>query len=316
MTDRKQLHVIFGTGAAAAAAGKHLTSQGYRVRFINRSGQRNLLLPEGTEVMQVDARQPEQAMAAAAGADVIYNCLNVPYQKWADVLPTCQSNLIAAAEDHHARLVALENLYGYGRVEGPMTEDLPLNASTDKGKLRAQMSKALMEAHDRGRIEVAIGRASDFYGPGVTSSALGERAFGPLVEGRTAQVMGDPDQPHSYAYIEDIGEGLATLGTSDRAFGDVWHLPHAPAISTRDMLNHAFELVAQEPKVNGMGRLKLMIGGLFIPEARESIELLYEFNQPFLVDDAKFRKAFNQMPTAIPTGLQRTVRWYQDHSRP
>jgi hypothetical protein len=55
----------------------------------------------------------------------------------------------------------------------------------------------------------------------------------------------------------------------------------------------------------------LILGGLFIPEARQSLELLYEFEQPFLVNDKKFRDSFNQLPTAIPSGLQKTIRWYQ-----
>jgi nucleoside-diphosphate-sugar epimerase len=289
-----------------------LQAEGKQIRFASRSGQPNPLLPDSALVMKVDASDREQVCKATAGATAIYNCLNVPYQKWVEKLPQFQSNLLAAAEKTGARLVSLENLYGYGVVKGPITEELPLKATTKKGKLRADMARELLEAQSAGTAEIAIGRASDFYGPGVTDSFLGERVFAPLVKGKSAQVIGDPDQPHSYAYIEDVGAGLATLGTHPEAAGQAWHLPHAPAMSTRDMLEIAFELTGREADINSMGRLTLTLGGLFIPVARESVELYYEFDQPFVVDDDKFINAFKAQPTAIPTGIQRTVRWYQD----
>lgn len=306
------LHMIFGTGPAAAFTGKQLLAEGRPVRFANRSGRSNSLLPADATVVAVNALQQDQVVTSAAGAVAIYNCLNVPYKDWVDKFPQFQSNLLAAAANSGARFVSLENLYGYGQVRGPMTEDLPLRATTKKGKLRADLAQQLLEAHRAGDVEVAIGRASDFYGPGVTGSFLGERVFAPLVEGKSAQVIGDPDQPHSYAYIEDVGKGLALLGTRPEAIGQVWHLPHAPAMSTREMLEIAFDLVGREPDIRSMGRLMLTLGGIFIPVARESIELYYEFDQPFVVDDDKFINTFKAQPTAIPTGIQRTVRWYQE----
>lgn len=304
-------HLIFGTGAAASFTGQNLLKGGYQVHFASRSGRRHKLIPAECPVHAVEAMDGDEVRRAAAGAAVIYNCLNVPYQRWNKALPRFQSNLLAAAESSGARLVVLENLYGYGPVARPMTEEFPLKSQSKKGKLRAEMSQQLMRAYEQGRANIVIARASDFYGPGVTNSFLGERAFGPLVAGKAAQVIGDPEQPHSYAYIEDVGKGLMLLGTQEQADGQVWHLPHAPAVSTRDMLLHGFELAAQEPQIRSMGRLMLILGGLFIPEARQSLELLYEFEQPFLVNDKKFRDSFNQLPTAIPSGLQKTIRWYQ-----
>lgn len=311
MTDSGTMHVIFGTGPAAAYAGKALVIAGNEVRFVNRSGHWHDLLPAEADLIAANATDTEDVLSAAEGAGVIYNCLNVPYQHWEEYLPKFQSNLISAAEALGARYIALENLYAYGPVDGPMTEDLPLKATSRKGRLRAEMTRELMQAHEDRRVPVAIGRASDFYGPGVVNSFLGERTFRPLVQGKAAELIGDPDQKHSYAYVEDVGRGLAILGTHPNADGGTWHLPHAPAVTTRDMVHHAFELIDQEPRIRRMGRMMLMLGGLFIPEARHSIELLYEFEQPFLVDDSRFREAFHQMPTPIPTGIERTVRWYR-----
>ena len=134
---------------------------------------------------------------------------------------------MTAAERNGALLVCLENLYGYGPTGGkPMTEDLPLAATTVKGRTRAAMTAELLAAADAGRVRVAIGRASDFFGPGVTQgSTLGERVFGNALAGMRADFIGNPDLPHTYSYVPDIAAGLATLGTDARAAGQVWHLP-------------------------------------------------------------------------------------------
>ena len=86
-------------------------------------------------------------------------------------------------------------------------------------------------------MEVAIGRASDYFGPrGGAQSNLGDRLFPAALAGKTASVLGDPDQPHTYTYIPDIGEGLAVLGEHPDAPGQVWHLPNDPDTRTTRQL--------------------------------------------------------------------------------
>ena len=305
------LHVIFGSGPAGAATARALVAMGKQVRVVSRSGQATGLVPKAAEIVAADVTHEEQAQRAAQGALVVYHCLNAPYHRWLELFPDLQAGVLAAAESTGARLVALENVYMYGLVEGLMTEDLPYTAHTRKGRLRAELSRQLSQAHESGQVEVAIGRASDFYGPAV-ESALGERTFGPMVEGEAAEMLGDPDTPHSYTYIDDVGRGLAVLGTHDEALGEIWHLPNAPAWTTRQMVEKAFELAGLPPKMKTMGRLMMRIGGLFIPEAREMVEMMYEFEAPFIVDSRKYQKAFGEGYTPIEDGLRDTVAWYRD----
>jgi nucleoside-diphosphate-sugar epimerase len=133
-----------------------------------------------------------------------------------------------------AKLVSFENLYAYGPTGGaPLTEDLPLAATGRKGRVRAQMARDLLDAHEAGNVRVAIGRASDFFGPRGLVSHMGERVFYPVLAGKNAQVLGDPTQPHTFSYIPDIAAGLATLGTRDEADGRAWHLPNADTVTIR-----------------------------------------------------------------------------------
>lgn len=116
---------------------------------------------------------PEAASDAAKGASVIYQCLNAPYTQWPELFQPLQHGVLAAAEGNGALLVTLENLYGYGPGGGrPMTEDLPLSATTVKSRTRASMTADVLAAGKAGRVRSAIGRASDFFGPGVTEGSM------------------------------------------------------------------------------------------------------------------------------------------------
>jgi hypothetical protein len=87
-----------------------------------------------------------------------------------------QRGVLAAAERTSPLLVVLENLYGYGPTGGkPMTEDLPLAAATVKGRTRVAMTGELLAA-EAGRVRLAIGRASGFFGPGVARGSVASLA--------------------------------------------------------------------------------------------------------------------------------------------
>ncbi len=179
---------------------------------------------------------------------MIYQTLNPPYPEWTAQFPGLQAGVLAAAEATGARLVSMENVYLYGRPAGhPLTEDRAHDAHTVKGQLRGRMARELLEAHHAGRVEIAIGRASDYFGPrGGAQSNLGDRVFPAALAGKTATVLGDPDQPHTYTYIPDIGEGLAVLGEHPDAPGQVWHLPNDPDTrTTRQLVEMIYRIAGQ-----------------------------------------------------------------------
>src|SRR5215203_1759749 len=232
MTDNDDLHVVYGTGAVGMAVMDTLVQNGRRVRMVNRSGRASV--PDGVEVVGVDAADPTFTREASAGASVVYFALNPPYDKWPELFPPLQAGVLEGAASAGAKLIAMENLYMYGPTDGrPLTEDLSYAPNTRKGTVRARMSEELMGAHTSGRVRVAIGRASDYFGPRVLVSSAGQQIFGRASEGRSAQVAGDPDQPHTYSYAPDVGRGLVILGKREEALGQAWHLPNPETVTTR-----------------------------------------------------------------------------------
>jgi nucleoside-diphosphate-sugar epimerase len=311
MTDNGELHVVFGTGAVGMSVMDELGGRGKRVRMVNRSG--GARVPDGVEVVGGDATDEVFAREASEGASVVYFALNPPYDKWPELFPPLQAGVLEGAASAGAKLVAMENLYMYGPTDGrPLTEDLPHAPNTRKGAVRAMMSEELMEAHSSGKVRLAIGRASDAFGPRVLVSAAGEQVFGRVVEGKSAQLAGDPDQPHTYTYVPDIGRGLAILGEREEALGQAWHLPSPETLTTRRFVELIFEEVGKPARIQAAPKIVLGAIGLFNAGIRETIEMLYEFEEPFVVDHSKFEEAFGEQATPLREAIWGTVRWYRE----
>jgi nucleoside-diphosphate-sugar epimerase len=306
-------HVIFGTGAIGLATMDALRRRGETVRLVNRSGTSRV--PDDVEVVAGNAADPQFTTAVTRGARVVYQTLNPPYSRWLQDFPALQAGVLAAAQAAGARLVSMENVYHYGRPAGqPLTETRTHAAHTRKGKLRAAMSDALMAAHRAGRVEVTAGRASDYFGPrGGAQSNLGDRVFPAALTGRTATVLGDPDQPHSYTYIPDIGEGLAVLGEHPDAPGQVWHLPNDPATRTTRQLVDAIHQQAgrSRTRLRRVHPLLLRAAALTNPTVRELLEMQYQFDEPFIVDSSKIATRLGAHATPLDREVADTLSTYR-----
>jgi nucleoside-diphosphate-sugar epimerase len=306
-----RLHVVFGTGQVGSALAAHLASLGIPVRTVSRH--RPAELAGGTGWRAADVTDPEAAADAAKGASVVYQCVNAPYTQWPELFPPLQRGVLTAAQRTGALLVVLENPSGHGPAGGkPMTEDLPLAATTVKGRTRAAMTAELLAAAEAGRVRLAIGRASDFFGPGVTQgSTLGERVFGNALAGKRADFIGNPDLPHTYSYVPDIAAGLATLGTDARAAGQVWHLPGPPTVTTRALLDLVADQVGHRVAVRSVPKLAVRALGLASPMLRELAEMSYQFDQPFILDTSKYQSVFGAAGTPLADAIAATIAWYR-----
>lgn len=305
------LQVVFGTGQVGRALAACLAGRGVAVRAVSRH--RPPGLADGIDWRAADAADPDAAADAAKGAAVVYQCLNAPYPQWPELFPALQRGALAAAQRAGALLVTLENLYGYGPTGGePMTEDLPLAATTVKGRTRAAMTRELLAAAAAGRVRIAIGRASDFFGAGVTEgSTLGRRVFGNALAGRRADFIGNPELPHTYSYVPDIAAGLATLGTDPRAVGEVWHLPGPQTVTTRALLDLVAGEVGHPVAIRSVPKLAVRALGLVNPTIRALAEMAYEFDEPFILDTTRYEATFGAAGTPLAAAVATTIAWYR-----
>jgi nucleoside-diphosphate-sugar epimerase len=307
----QDVHVVFGTGPVGLALVDALVAQALPVRVVNRSGHAEV--PMGVEIVAGDVSNPEFAVQAAAGAAVVYQCMNPPYHRWAELFPPLQAAVVQAARRTGARYVSFENTYMYGDTGGAaITETTPLGAQTRKGKVRRAMARQLADLHAAGDLAVTTARASDYFGPrGTWQSPLGDLVVGAAVAGKAARVLGDPDLLHSYTYLPDAGRTLAALGTRDDVIGEVFHIPNVPAQTTRQII-HSISLEFGRPiKISVAPRLILRVMGLFNPTIAELDEMLYEFNKPFVVDSTKAETRLGVEPTPLEEAIAATVAWFR-----
>lgn len=307
-----ELHVIFGVGQVGYPLAEKLFAAGKKVRVVKRSPGD---VPAGVETLLGDATKESFCHEACVGASVVYHCMNPAYDTklWAATLPRYMDNLIAAASKAGARLVVLDNLYMLGRTGGaPMNEDTPANPCSQKGAIRAKVAERFLEAQRSGEVRAVCGRAADFYGPRGALTMFGEYFWKPVLAGKAGMSLGNADTPHTYHYIPDVAQGLATLGcATDEQLGGqaLWMLPCLPAVTTRELVRRFEPALGHTIPLNVMPRWIMKVLGLFVPMVRELKEMAYQWDEPFIVDDRRFRARFGSNIVAEAEAAQATVEW-------
>jgi len=300
-------HTIVGAGQIGRLLAGLLAEAGYTVRLVRRGAPTEDI--PGVTWLRGDITDPTFADEACAGAATVYNCANPPdYHRWDGVIQPLFGAIRAAATRADARLVVLDNLYAHGPTGGrPMSPGSAERPTSHKGRLRKALTEQALDAHARGELEVVIGRAADFFGPQTTQSVYGDRLLEALDAGRPIETFGDPELPRAYSYTPDVALGLAVLGTRQGVTGRVWHLPVSATGSTKELLE-AFASAAGRPlETRHVPRWALRLLGLFVPTMGAMVEMLYQWEEAFIVDDRAFRETFGVQPTPLEQAVAQTV---------
>ncbi|MFE4950856.1 NAD-dependent epimerase/dehydratase family protein [Leifsonia sp. NPDC056665] len=296
-------HVVLGGNGVA---GRETVRALVRVGLSPVSVGRRSSTVDGATSATADLLDAADVARVLDGAEVAYLVAGLPYSTrvWAQQWPVITRDVVDAALGHGVRLVFLDNVYAYGELRGPMAEQTALRPNSRKGAIRADVVRALDAAAARG-LDVTIGRAADFYGPEASTSAFNMFGLTPIARGKAGTWLVDADQPHSLAYTPDVGAALTVLGTDPAARGRTWHLPAAPALTGREYLRIA---AGPSARVKVIGRGTLRIGALFSTPARETLEMAYQYEAPYLFDSSAFESAFGVTATPVEEGIAATLR--------
>lgn len=304
------LHVVCGAGQIGTLIVRQLSRADQRVRVVRRSG---AAPAAGVELRSGDLADPRFCQDALHGATVIYHCMNPEYDAalWERCIPQYTCNLIDAAAANRARLVVMDNLYMLGRGDGrPINEETPVAPCSRKGEIRAQAVASLLRSHAEGRAEVVIGRAPDFYGPEGGKTHLGDHFWPAALQGKTVRMLIDPDAVHTYHYTADVAHGLMALAEApEDDCGRVWMLPCQPAGTARELVAQLAQALDRPIALAATPRAMTVALALIMPAVRELKEMLYQWDLPFVVDDARFRTRFGLQPTPRAKAAQATVTW-------
>lgn len=301
MTSTARTHVVLGgNGAVGRETIRALVDRGEETVSVGRTPSSRADVRPVTADLLVAA----DVDRALRGADVAYLVVGLAYRSrvWEAQWPVVIGHCIDAALTHGTHLVLFDNVYAYGAVDGPMTENLPLRPSSRKGRVRAEVLRTLdAAAADRGLVRT-VARSADFYGPGARTSVFTTFALDRIAAGKDATWFFDATQPHSLTYVPDAGDALAVLGTDDRGRGGVWHVPTGPALTGQE-----FVRIAGGERCRTMSTTTMRIGALVSPAARETLEMAYQYTAPYVFDSQAFQRTFGVAPTPYDEGIATTL---------
>jgi len=293
------MHLIVGAGAVGSATASLLASSGQKVRLVTRSGSG----PQHVNIERVaaDASDSPALRELAAGASVVYNCANPAYHEWPAVWPPLASSILGAALSADAVLAITGNLYGYGPVDRPMTEDMPLNPPSVKGKVRVRMWQDALASG----VRVFEARASDYISP---RYSMLEMALPAMRAGKTARLPVPLDLPHSFTYTGDVARTLVTLAGDSRAWGHAWHVPTAPPMTVRELLARVARVAGlPAPRLAKFPDLLVRAAGMWDKFAREFAEMSYQWKRPFELDSSRVTAAFGLRHTDVDEAIRASL---------
>lgn len=298
-------HIVVGSGQVGTHLATKLLARGHDVTVVTRSGRG----PDGAVKVAADVADQARLTEISKGADVLYNCVNPQYHRWLTDWPPMAASFLAAAEASGAVLTMVGNLYPYGPVTGPMTEDLPLASTTPKVRVRTKMWDDALAAHLAGRIRVTEVRGSDYFGPGATDqSYLGQRFVPALKAGKTITLMAPADIPHSWTYLPDVADALIVAGADERAWGRPWHVPSNAPMTFRQVGERMAALLGRPaPRMRTLPWPLVQAMGLVSPMIRELKHVRYQFVAPYELDSSAFQRTFGVAPTPMDEALKATL---------
>jgi nucleoside-diphosphate-sugar epimerase len=261
----------------------------------------------GGEVVVADLSDREQTIRAVAGSSVVHLVVGLKYdlKVWQDLWPKIMANTIEACKRAQAKLIFFDNVYMYGKVEGPMREETPYAPCSKKGEIRATIATILMNEVKAGGVTAMIARSADFYGPATKNGVPNVLVFEALAKRSTPSWLVNADVPHSLTFTPDAARGVAMLAERDGAWNQVWHLPTAPDPPTgREFSAMASREFGVKPKCRVLNRPMLRMAGWFNPMVRESYEMLYQSDSAYLFDSTKFAREFGFAGTPYADGVR------------
>lgn len=300
--------ILGANGIISAELAKALTRFTTKIRLVSRNPRK---VNDTDEVFSADLTNQEQIMAAVAGSEVVYLTAGLQYniKIWQEQWPLIMRNVIEACKKHNAKLVFFDNVYMYGKVNGWMTEETPVNPCSKKGEVRAAIAKMLMDEVNQGNITALIARSADFYGPNTPLSFVSVMIFDNLAKGKKAQWMLNDTVKHSLTYTPDAGKATALLGNTASAYNQVWHLPtDKHALNGKEIIALAAKEFGVPAKHMTLPKWLLQIVALFTPIVKESMEMLYQSETDYLFDSSKFDAAFEFHATTYAEGIAETAK--------
>ena len=303
------MQTILGAGGGAGTEiTRELSKYTKEIRIVNRNPKK---VNDNDQLMKADLTDPKQLDEAVKGSEIVYVTIAFPYsiKVWRELWPKFMKNLIEPCSKYKTKIVFVDNVYLYDpKYLSDMTEETPINPISEKGKVRAEISRMLMNAVEKNKVEALIARAPDFYGPGLVNTMFYQTVYSNLLKDKSPQWFGKLDAIHNYIFSKDIGKAVPLLGNTPDAYNQVWHLPTTDKkLTNRQWIELMMSAMNKNKKIQTMPDWMMSVLGIFIPILKELKDVGYQFKQDYFFNSSKFNKRFGFTPTSPEEGIREMV---------
>ncbi len=162
------MQTILGSGGAVGVElAKALNKYTNEIRLVSRHPKK---INTSDELVEADLLNFDELQKAVDGSSVVYVTIGFAYdyKVWKETWPKFVRNVLSICKKENCKLVFFDNVYMYdpNHLNG-MTEKTPVNPSSKKGKIRAEIASMIMHEAKSGNIKALIARSADFYGPSI-----------------------------------------------------------------------------------------------------------------------------------------------------
>ena len=257
-----------------------------------------------TDIVVADLETVEGARQAMQGASVAIMCVGLPYTQF-NRYPSLMRTIVQAAEQAAVkRFVLLTNIYPYGRPQTEIVlETHPRNPHTFKGQMRLEQENILLASS----LDWIVLGLPDFFGPDAELSHA-RLIMEAALAGKSADLFAPATTPHQFVYTPDVGPIVADLLALDHGWREVYHFAGSGLISLEEFTREIFFAVGKPPKIRLARTWMVWLMGLFSPLMRELVELMYLYETPVILSDAKLEGLIGKLHrTSYDEGITKSL---------
>jgi len=275
--------ILGPNGHAGHAAAKAFAAAGWQVTGFGRANRKSL---KGVAFIAGDAADTAQVKAAIETSDVVFNGLNLPYQKWFGGAAEAQLEaVLTALKGSGKTLLFPGNVYNYAASARVIAPDTPQHPETPRGAVRMRMERRLRQAAETEGFQAIVLRAGDFYGPGSDNDWFDLMILREVAKGRIALPTRKPVR-HAWAYLPDLADAFVALAERRSELGLHESFHFAGHAVTADDLYAAIENTAgRSLKRTDFPWRMLGAIGLAMPMIREVVKMRYLWDNEMVLTD-------------------------------
>ncbi len=301
-------HIIFGgNGPIGEAIYQSLKDQNKTVYKIGRKDK------EEKDYLITDALNKAEVSNVSKQATHIYIAVGLPYfyKIWQRDFPIIIANIIDAAKQNKSKIIYFDNMYLYGpKLNQPMTETHQRYPISKKGMLRLGLVEALEKEMDE--LDILIVRSPDFFGPKAFNSMVYISFLENILKHKHPMFIGNPNMPHAYGYTKDLAKATVLLALRNESYGQTWHLPTYQFNSTHE-INHLYnDILKTDYKIKPLSMVMNKVLKIFVPVLRETYEMRYQFETPYIFSSEKFDLVFPEFKkTDLNLAIKDTIEYFK-----